>query len=250
MKQLIAGNWKMNGLAAQLAEIEAVAAAASRFAGRADILICPPATLIDRAASLAHGQPLSIGAQDCHSSMSGAHTGDISARMIADLGATHVIVGHSERRADHNETDADIAAKARAASAAGLTPIICVGETAEERSEGLTAKVIVDQLRHSLPREIAGRPFEVAYEPVWAIGSGESATPEQIEEAHGLLLATLAQLTGGEGHPARVLYGGSLKPENADEILAIPGVGGGLIGGASLKADSFLAICDRSRQIG
>ncbi len=231
MKPLIAGNWKMNGLASSIAEIHALI---DEFSGAApddrDVVICPPATLVATFAAEFSDEAIQIGGQDCHPAQSGAHTGDISAEMLADAGAAFVIVGHSERRADHGETDATVRAKADAALRAGLTPIICVGETEEQRKAGQALAVVGAQLAGSLPE--TADPFVVAYEPVWAIGTGLTPTTDDIAEMHDFIRAKT---------PAgmRILYGGSVKPANAAEILAIDNVDGALVGGASLKAADF-----------
>ncbi len=231
MKPLIAGNWKMNGFAAASAEIDALIA---RFAGSApddrDVLICPPATLVASFAAKYSDEAIQIGGQDCHWEASGAHTGDISAEMLADAGAGFVIVGHSERRADHGETDAVVKAKAQAALRAGLTPIVCVGETKDEREAGKALEIVGGQLAVSLPE--TGEAFVVAYEPVWAIGTGLTPTLDDIAEMHDFIRSKTPEGT-------RLLYGGSVKPGNAKEILAVSNVNGALVGGASLKADDF-----------
>lgn len=234
MKPLIAGNWKMNGLAAAAAEIEALI---GRLGGSApddrDVLICPPATLVAAFAAQYSDEAIQIGGQDCHPAASGAHTGDISAEMLADAGAAYVIVGHSERRADHGETDAIVKSKAEAAFRAGLTPIVCVGETKDEREAGRALDVVGAQLAGSLPE--SGEPFVVAYEPVWAIGTGLTPTLDDIAEMHDFIRSRTPDET-------RILYGGSVKPGNAKEILAVSNVNGALVGGASLKADDFYPI--------
>lgn len=242
VRTLIAGNWKMNGLRANLGEIEAVGQGLARLHSGADCLLCVPATLLAMAADTAQDTPLQIGAETCHSEASGAHTGDISADMIADAGGTYVIVGHSERRADHNESDRDVSAQASAALRAGLVPIICVGETLDERKAGKAAEIISAQLQGSIPEDIAGQAFVIAYEPVWAIGTGEVATPAQIGEIHGQIRTQLTAKLGEAGQAVPILYGGSMKPTNAADILSVADVNGGLIGGASLKAGDFLAI--------
>ncbi len=237
-RKLAAGNWKMHGISTALGELAAIAA------GRAtsEKLICPPATLIGRAAAVA-GRALMLGGQDCHASDAGAHTGDISAEMLADAGAAYVILGHSERRADYGETDASVAAKAIAAHAAGLAAVVCLGETGAERDAGETLSVICRQLARSLPEGSTGANTVIAYEPVWAIGSGRTPTDAQIAEVHGALRTDLAQRFGAEAADSfRLLYGGSVKPANAAQIFAIPDVDGALVGGASLKAADFLAI--------
>ena len=239
-RKLAAGNWKMNGTAASLAEFDALAAAFP--APRCDVLICPPATLIARMAARPGAGSVAIGGQDCHAKTSGAHTGDISAAMLADAGASHVILGHSERRADHAETDALIRAKTEAAHAAGLVAVVCVGETEAERDAGSTLAVIGGQLAGSLPDAATGATTVIAYEPVWAIGTGRTPTNDQIAEVHGFLRAELVARFGAEGAAFRLLYGGSVKPSNAAEIFAIADVDGALVGGASLKAVDFGAI--------
>jgi triosephosphate isomerase (TIM) len=242
-RPLIAGNWKMNGLAASLGEIarlrELVSGAGTL---RADILLCPPATLIERAASMASGSAIAIGGQDCHKAASGAHTGDISAEMIKDAGASHVILGHSERRTDHGETSADVRAKIEAALAGGLTPVVCVGETEVEREAGNANRVVSDQIAASLPDFENGAEIIIAYEPVWAIGTGKTPTIDDIADMHAHIRQLLVDRFGTAGAAARILYGGSVKPSNAAEILVTPNVNGALVGGASLKADDFFAI--------
>ena len=239
---LIAGNWKMNGTAASLPEARAVAA---RVDGRrARVAICPPATLIQRMSEALAGSAVLVGGQDCHREASGAFTGDVSAEMLADAGATLVILGHSERRAGYGETDELVAAKVRAAVRAGLEPIVCVGETLDERKAGDALKVVTRQVRGSLPRELDRRAYSIAYEPVWAIGSGLTPSLAEIEEMHTAIRATLRELFGADGDKPAILYGGSVKPGNAGEILHAAEVGGALVGGASLKADDFLAIID------
>jgi len=239
-RKLAAGNWKMNGMAASLAEFDALAAAFP--APGCDVLICPPATLIAPMAARPGAAQIAIGGQDCHAKASGAHTGDISAPMLADAGASHVILGHSERRADHAETDAMVRAKTEAAHAAGLVAVVCVGETEAERDTGSTLAVIGGQLAGSLPDAATGATTVIAYEPVWAIGTGRTPTNDQIAEVHGFLRAELTARFGAEGGAFRLLYGGSVKPSNAAEIFAIADVDGALVGGASLKAVDFGAI--------
>lgn len=229
---LIVGNWKMHGLRADLAEVGKVAAGLNGVAHR--VGLCPPLTLVAQAAALAEGTPLMVGAQDVAPGRFGAMTGDVSAAMLRDAGARLVIVGHSERRQHHGETDAMVRAKAESALAEGLTPIICVGETEAQRDAGETLAVLTAQLVGSLPEPGSGE-IAIAYEPVWAIGTGRTPTTEQVTQAH----AHIAEVTGGG---LAVLYGGSVKPANAGELLAVPGVGGLLVGGASLKAADFLAI--------
>jgi triosephosphate isomerase len=237
---LIAGNWKMNGTSASLAEAKAVAAGLGE--GRARVAICPPTALIHRMSEMLAGSKVLVGAQDCHCEASGAFTGDVSAEMLADAGARLVILGHSERRAGYAETDALVAAKTQAVLRAGLEPIICVGETLDERKAGQALAVVTGQVRGSLPPELAGQPFSVAYEPVWAIGTGLTPTTPEIEEMHRAIRATLVELFGEAARATPILYGGSVKPSNAAEILAADEVGGALVGGASLKADDFLGI--------
>ncbi|HVK41664.1 MAG TPA: triose-phosphate isomerase [Phenylobacterium sp.] len=237
---LIAGNWKMNGVAASLSEVKAVAAGIG--ATKARVAICPPATLIAQAAWAVKGTALLLGGQDCRAEASGAFTGDIAAEMLTDAGASLVILGHSERRAGYGETDALVAAKVEAALRAGLEPIVCVGETLEERKAGKALEIVTGQVRGSLPASLAGKAFSVAYEPVWAIGTGLTPTTPEIEEVHVAIRATLVELFGEHGKVPPILYGGSVKPSNAAEILHATEVGGALVGGASLKAEDFLGI--------
>lgn len=236
-RKMIVGNWKMFGTAPMLAEIIAIAAAP---AGNAKLAICPPFTLIERAARAAQGSALAIGAQDVHPADKGAHTGCISTAMLIDSGATLVIVGHSERRADNFETDVLVKAKAVAAVAAGLDAIVCVGETEAQRDAGQTLAVIEAQLAGSLPD--AAAQLVVAYEPVWAIGTGRTPTEAQVAEVHAAIRAHLEKRFGAAGAATAILYGGSVKPENAAALLGLPNVDGALVGGASLTAASFLAI--------
>lgn len=245
MKQsvkLVAGNWKMNGLGASLAEAETLEKALKEQAAACRVALCPPATLIDRMAQALKGGVVEIGGQDCHAEASGAYTGSVSAAMVRDAGAALVILGHSERRAGFGETDADVAAKVEAALAAGLEPIICIGETLQEREAGQAVEVVSRQVAGSLPASLAGKAFAVAYEPVWAIGTGLTPTLEQIEEVHAAVRAAMVARLGEGGRAAPILYGGSVKPSNAKEILAVAEVGGALVGGASLKAEDFLGI--------
>lgn len=241
-RTLIAGNWKMNGLRANLTEVEQVAGAVPAADGGPEALLCLPATLILAASSMATGSGLRIGGEACHSKENGPHTGDISARMLADAGAAYVIVGHSERRSDHGETSEIVAAQAEAAISAGVTAIICVGESLVERDDGRVLEVISSQIAASIPAETDPAAIVIAYEPVWAIGTGRVAAPEQIAEVHGFIRRLLVDRYGQAGQGVRILYGGSMNPGNAAEILAVPEVNGGLIGGASLKAADFLAI--------
>jgi triosephosphate isomerase len=240
MRKLAAGNWKMNGTAAALTEVKALLAAHPDPA--CEMLLCPPATLIAQAAWAAKGSVLKLGGQDCHPKVSGAHTGDISAAMLADAGASYVILGHSERRADHGEGDALVQAKAQAAWAAGLTAVICLGETEAERDAGRTLDVVGSQLAGSVPDGATGANTVIAYEPVWAIGTGRTPTLAEIAEVHGFLRSRLKARFGAEAAAMRLLYGGSVKPSNAAEIFAIVDVDGALVGGASLKAADFGAI--------
>lgn len=242
-RPLVAGNWKMNGLSSSAGELEAIIARAPALARVTDLMICPPATLIARFSALAKGTPVSIGAQDCDPAASGAHTGDIAAEMLADAGAKAVIVGHSERRADHHETDAMVRAKAQAAWRAGLSAIVCVGESRAQREQGETLDVVGGQLAGSLPDGATGDRLVVAYEPVWAIGTGLTPTSDDIAEVHGFIRHRLAECYGAAtANAIRMLYGGSVKPSNAGELLQIADVDGALVGGASLKADDFLSI--------
>lgn len=240
MKKLAAGNWKMNGTSAALAEVKALIAAHPSQA--CEMLLCSPATLLAQMAWTAKGSALLVGGQDCHPKTSGAHTGDISAVMLKDAGASHVIVGHSERRTDHGETDALVQAKAAAAIDAGLVAIVCIGETEAERDAGRTLDVIGGQLDRSVPEGATAVTLVVAYEPVWAIGTGRTPTIAEIAEVHAFLRARLSARIGAEAAGVRLLYGGSVKPSNAVEIFAVPHVDGALVGGASLKAADFGAI--------
>lgn len=229
---LIAGNWKMNGLRAAIGELDAMIAAPR---GKAELLVCPPFTLVAACAERARGTHVRIGAQDCHPAANGAHTGDIAAEMLADTGASHVIVGHSERRTDHGETDAIVRAKAEAAHRAGLVAIVCIGETLAQRDAGETLGIVARQLEGSLPAGANDSNLVVAYEPVWAIGTGRTPSVDQVAEVHA---AIAARIPSG----VRILYGGSVKPENAVELMAVAHVHGALVGGASLRAADFLAI--------
>jgi triosephosphate isomerase len=247
IRPLIAGNWKMNGLKASMAEFEAMLAGAGDVAGKADLLVCPPATLIAAFADKAAGAKssssgLAIGAQDCHPKASGAHTGDLSAEMLADAGASAVIVGHSERRADHGESDALVRQKVEAAWRAGLTAIVCIGETQQQRDQGQALDICGGQLSGSLPDGARAGNLVVAYEPVWAIGTGLTPTVADVEQIHRFIRDILIKRFSGEGARMRILYGGSVKPSNAAELMAVANVNGALVGGASLKASDFLAI--------
>jgi triosephosphate isomerase len=242
-RPLVAGNWKMNGLKAALPEIAAIrdGVAAGGF-GRAEAAVCPPATLVAAAADLAKGTALAIGGQDCHAKVSGAHTGDVSAEMLKDAGATYVIVGHSERRTDHNETSAQVKAKAEAAIAAGLKAIVCVGESEAERRAGTTLKVVGQQVAESWPAGATPENLVIAYEPIWAIGTGLTPTAADVAEVHAFLRKEALRLAGPAGAGIRLLYGGSVKPSNAAELMGVTDVDGALVGGASLKAADFLGI--------
>ena len=239
LRKLVAGNWKMNGSLAALAELDAIAAAA-RAHPALDVAICPPTTLI--AAAVARAPGLAIGAQDCHWNANGAHTGCVSVALLAEAGASLVIVGHSERRADNHETDAEVKAKASAAIAGGLTPIVCVGETEAQRDAGEAVALVESQLAGSLPDEGQGDTLVVAYEPVWAIGTGRTPSVADVAEMHAAIRAALIAKLGDEGAKVRILYGGSVKPSNAAELLSVANVDGALVGGASLKAADFVPI--------
>jgi triosephosphate isomerase len=242
-RKLVAGNWKMNGLRAAIAELDAVLDAAAD--ARSDLMICPPATLVAGFATRAAGGTVAIGGQDCHAKASGAHTGDVSAEMLRDAGASAVIVGHSERRADHGETDAEVRAKAEAAFRAGLSAIVCVGETEAQRDAGDAEGVVTASLRASLPETALAEATTIAYEPVWAIGTGRTPSADDIAVMHAAIREALIDHLGAvQGAAMRVLYGGSVKPANAAEILAIKGVNGALVGGASLKATDLLGIAN------
>lgn len=240
-RKLAAGNWKMNGLQAALEEVTALTGLIGTPA--CEVLLCPPATLVRAMAIVCEDNPVSVGGQDCHADAAGAHTGDISAPMLADAGAEYVIVGHSERREAYGETDAQVRAKARAAWAAGLTPIVCVGETLDERDAANTLDIVGGQLAGSVPDAATGENIVIAYEPIWAIGTGRTATPDQIGEVHDFMRSRLERRFGtGVGRSVRLLYGGSVNPGNAADIFAVSNVDGGLVGGASLKAPDFAAI--------
>lgn len=245
-RPLVAGNWKMNGLAASIVELDLlIKGCPAALSAKIDLLVCPPFTLIEEFAAAASGSPVLIGAQDCHPRASGAHTGDISAEMLKDSGARAVIVGHSERRADHGEKDELVRAKAEAAHRAGLVAIICMGETLPEREGGRTLDVVRGQLAGSVPDDATGESVVIAYEPVWAIGTGKTPIAADIAEVHGLIRRELSVRFGeSAGAAIRVLYGGSVKPENARTLLQAPDVDGALVGGASLKAKDFLGIAE------
>jgi triosephosphate isomerase (TIM) len=242
IKPLVAGNWKMNGTTAMLHEPRLLAGMMRDVKTKCDILVCPPATLIRRVKGVLKGSRIKVGGQDCHAAATGAHTGDISAEMLKDCGAAYVIVGHSERRANHKETDAAVAAKAQAAHRAGITAIICVGETLDERKGGKTLSILTSQIKGSVPEGATAANTIVAYEPVWAIGTGLTPTTAEVAEAHSHIRTELAKIMGGEGAKARILYGGSVKPSNAAELMSAANVNGALVGGASLKAADFIGI--------
>jgi triosephosphate isomerase (TIM) len=244
IRPLVAGNWKMHGLAASLAELLALKDRLVESPVReTDIMVCPPATLLAQARYGLRGSDIKLGAQDCHPLAEGAYTGDISAEMLADAGASAIIVGHSERRTLNGETDVLVNAKARAAHRAGLTAIICVGETEDERRGGATFEVLGNQLRGSVPEDAKASNTVIAYEPVWAIGTGLTPTQDDVAEAHAFLRGELARLiSDAEAARIRILYGGSVKPANAAQLLSVADVNGALVGGASLKASDFYAI--------
>nr|WP_269769553.1 triose-phosphate isomerase [Roseomonas rubea] len=238
---MIAGNWKMHGLAADgLALARAVATGGAAI--RAELVVCPPATLVSAVAAAMAGGPVAVGGQDCHAAAKGAHTGDIAASMLADAGARFVILGHSERRAAYRETDPTVRSKAEAAIAAGLTPIVCVGEPEDDRLLGRAEEVVAAQIAGSLPPGFGAAGGVVAYEPIWAIGTGRTPTEGDIAAMHAMIRARLVAAFPGQGEGLRILYGGSVKPGNAAAILALPHVDGALVGGASLVAEDFLAI--------
>jgi triosephosphate isomerase len=241
-RPLVAGNWKMNGLAASEAELAKIIAGSAGL--KCDLMVCPPVTLIVEFAAAVRTSSVAIGAQDCHPEPSGAHTGDIAAEQLADAGATAVIIGHSERRADHLETDTLVRAKALAARRAKLLAIVCIGERRSERDAGKTLDIVGRQLDGSLPDGATAANLVVAYEPVWAIGTGLTPTPKDVAEVHGFIRKRLSQRFGGEGAGIRILYGGSVKPANAKELLTVPDVNGALVGGASLKAADFFGIAN------
>ena len=241
-RPLVAGNWKMNGLQSSAAELDKLVEAVAALSRNLDLMVCPPATLVASFAARAKGSQLLIGGQDCHAEAAGAYTGDIAAEMLADAGASAVIVGHSERRIYHHEDDGTVRRKAQAAWRAKLVAIVCVGETRADRDAGRTLDVVGRQLDGSLPDGASATNLVVAYEPVWAIGTGLTPTPADVVEVHGFIRARLAGRFGAAGEGTRVLYGGSVKPANARELLTLANVDGALVGGASLKADEFLGI--------
>jgi triosephosphate isomerase len=243
LRPLVAGNWKMNGLKASIGELEKIIAGARKLAQSSvnvDVMVCPPATLIAGFAAAARATPVAIGGQDCHALASGAYTGDLAAEMLRDAGAQAVIVGHSERRRHYGETDAAVRAKAGAAQRAGLAAIVCIGETRAERDGGRTDDVLRAQLEGSLPDNASG--VVVAYEPVWAIGTGLTPAQSDIGAVHGFIRQRLSSRYGEAGRGIRILYGGSVKPDNAKDLLTVENVDGALVGGASLKAEEFMAI--------
>jgi len=245
IRPLVAGNWKMHGLSSSLAELRALLERlAEKPVPETDVMVCPPATLLAQANYFLSksGTHVLLGAQDCHPDPAGAHTGDLSAEMLADAGAKAIIVGHSERRTDHGETDAIVALKAGAAHRAGLIAIICIGETERQRLDGATLEVVASQLAGSLPPDATAANTVIAYEPVWAIGTGRTPTIADVAEVHGLIRARLQERLASEGEGMRILYGGSVKPGNAHEFLSVANVNGALVGGASLKASDFYAI--------
>jgi triosephosphate isomerase len=241
-RPLVVGNWKMNGLRKSSSELLKIIQDAVKLPRKVDLVVCPPATLIAHFAGLARGSRVRIGAQDCHPEPSGAYTGDIAAEMLADAGAILVILGHSERRSYHKETDAQLRTKTLAAWRAGLTAVVCVGETRAEREGRHTLDVVARQLNASLPEGARGENLVIAYEPVWAIGTGLTPSAGDVAEVHDLVRSKLVERYRGAGEAMRIVYGGSVKPANAGELLHAENVDGALIGGASLKADEFLAI--------
>ncbi len=250
IRPLVAGNWKMNGTGASLNELRAIGHGfMTGLDAETDALVCVPATLITRAAEVLKTTPVKVGGQDCHAGESGAHTGDIAAEMLKDAGATHVIVGHSERRTDHGETDAAVRAKAEAAWRAGIVAIVCIGETKAERELGSTLDILSRQIAGSVPASATAHNTVVAYEPVWAIGTGLTPTAADVAEAHAHIRAELKDLLGAEAARMRLLYGGSVKPANAVELLSVANVDGALVGGASLKSADFLAIAEAYQSI-
>ncbi|GJE42846.1 Triosephosphate isomerase [Methylobacterium soli] len=243
-RPLVAGNWKMNGTRSSLAVVESVRQGLTpELAERIDVLICPPSTLIASCVAAAYGSPIAIGGQNLHAKPNGAFTGSISAEMLSDLGARYVIVGHSERRAYHHETDDGVHAKALGARRAGLCGIICVGETKEEREQGRALDIVRAQLAIGVPKGATAADTVIAYEPVWAIGTGLTPTPKDIAEVHASLREMLDKLVGAEAEKIRIVYGGSVKPGNARELMSVENVDGALVGGASLVAEDFLGIC-------
>jgi len=251
IRPLVAGNWKMNGLGTALDELSRIAQGFMHgLDAETDALVCVPATLLCRACERVKGSPVKIGGQDCHRQESGAHTGNVSAEMLRDTGAKFVIVGHSERRSDHRESNEDVKAKTEAAWRAGIEAILCIGETHEERQNGQALSVLSAQLAGSVPPAATAHTLIIAYEPVWAIGTGLTPTVDDIAQAHAHIRSELRRLIGGEAAKVRILYGGSVKPSNAKELLGIANVDGALVGGASLKASDFLAIAEAYQSLG
>lgn len=251
IRPLVAGNWKMNGTSASLPELQLIGHSfLSGLDAEAEALICVPATLLSRASEILKKTPVKAGGEDCHANDQGAHTGDISAPMLKDAGASHVIVGHSERRADHGETDATVRSKCEAAWRAGLVAIVCIGETREQRETGETLNVLTRQLQGSLPADANAHNTIIAYEPVWAIGTGLTPTAGDVATAHAHIRTELHQIIGGRATSIRILYGGSVKPSNAVELLAVKNVDGALVGGASLKAADFIGIAEAYQSMG
>lgn len=242
IRPLIAGNWKMNGDAGSLLEVEAIKDYLADNTVNADVVICPPATLLHRVSVALYESAAATGAQNCHAALNGAFTGDISVPMIKEAGGSYVIVGHSERRDGYSESNQDVAAKASAALAGGVTPIVCCGESLEVRESGNAISVVVDQIIASCPEFAADQELVVAYEPIWAIGTGKTASADDVAEMHDAIRAALVKRFGEQGSKVRILYGGSVKPSNAAELLAVENVNGALVGGASLKADDFWGI--------
>ena len=241
-RPLVAGNWKMNGSIAMLKEPRLLAAMLKDVKLKCEVMLCPPAIITRRVKSVLSGSRIKVGGQDCHWNPSGAHTGDISAEMLKDAGCSAVIVGHSERRTNHGETDDEVAKKAKGAQRAGLTAIICIGETLEERKAGKTLDVVSTQLKGSVPEGSMAANTVIAYEPVWAIGTGLTPTTAEVAEVHAHIRKDLAGIMGSDGAGVRILYGGSVKPSNAAELMGQPHVNGALVGGASLKAADFIGI--------
>ncbi|WP_375668187.1 triose-phosphate isomerase [Bartonella sp. AP36NXGY] len=250
IRPFLAGNWKMNGTSESLGELRAIAAGVSSDLGHLfEALICVPATLLSRASNTLNGENLLLGGQNCHFDDHGPYTGDISAFMLKEAGASHVIIGHSERRTVYQENDAIVCAKVQAAWRAGLVALVCIGETLEERNNNKVLDILTQQLEESLPNDATAENTIIAYEPVWAIGTGNTATPEDIAKVHHFIRDRVRSRFGDEGNKIRLLYGGSVKPSNAFELLSIAHVNGALIGGASLKAIDFLTICDVCRKL-
>jgi triosephosphate isomerase len=248
-KALVAGNWKMNGLKAATSEIKKLDNLIKENGAKCDVLICPPFTLISTFVD-AGADNVAIGAQDCHMNISGAHTGDISAEMLKEMGCDHIIVGHSERRADHGENNGVVKAKAAAAQAEGAIAIICVGETIDEREAGKALDVVTSQVKASIPSDATMGNTIIAYEPVWAIGTGKVPTTTDVEEVHAEVRSVLNERFGSKGDDINILYGGSVKASNANELMSVANVNGALVGGASLEADDFYGIISAYDEIG